>query len=116
MDACPSVGLDGPGLGGEVDGEIEGKLDGLFEGELDGDVLNKEDGASLVWEVGDLDRTSSEGKASSVQFIHFKFNESQIEKFKSGSKQVELGIDHTEYSHTTKLTIETIGSLSADFI
>ena len=64
----------------------------------------------------DLDRTSSEGKASSVQFIHFKFNESQIEKFKSGSKQVELGIDHTEYSHTTKLTIETIGSLSADFI
>ena len=63
----------------------------------------------------DLDRTSSEGKASSVQFIHFKFNESQIEKFKSGSKQVELGIDHDEYSHTTKLTIETIGALSADF-
>ena len=30
----------------------------------------------------DVDRTSSEGKASSVQFIHFKFNDIQINKFK----------------------------------
>ncbi len=63
----------------------------------------------------DVDRTSSEGKASSVQFIHFKFNDAQIEKFKSGSQQVELGIDHIEYSHTTKLTDITLKSLSADF-
>ena len=28
----------------------------------------------------DVDRTSAEGKASSVQFIHFKFNEDQIKK------------------------------------
>ena len=33
----------------------------------------------------DLDRTSDEGKASSVQFVHFKFNDKQVEKFKSGS-------------------------------
>ena len=63
----------------------------------------------------DVDRTSAEGKASSVQFIHFKFNETQIEKFKSGSLQVELGIDHDEYSHTTKLTETTLKSLSIDF-
>ena len=63
----------------------------------------------------DVDRTSAEGKASSVQFIHFKFNETQIEKFKSGSLQVELGIDHDEYSHTTKLTDTTLKSLSIDF-
>ena len=69
-----SVGLDGPGLGGEVDGEIEGKLDGLFEGELDGDVLNKEDGASLVWEVGDLDRTSSGTLASSSLSLEVGFS------------------------------------------
>ena len=31
----------------------------------------------------DVDRTSAEGKASSVQFIHFKFTDNQIEKFKS---------------------------------
>ena len=63
----------------------------------------------------DVDRTSSEGKASSVQFIHFKLNDDQITKFKSGSQNVEIGIDHKEYSHTTKLTNLTIKSLSTDF-
>ena len=64
----------------------------------------------------DVDRTSAEGKASSVQFIHFKFNEDQIKKFKSNSTNIELGINHKEYTHTTKLTENNIKSLSADFI
>jgi len=63
----------------------------------------------------DVDRTSTEGKASSVQFIHFNFNDDQIEKFKSHNSEVELGINHKEYSHTTKLSEENISSLSADF-
>ena len=64
----------------------------------------------------DVDRTSAEGKASSVQFIHFKFNEDQINKFKSGDTSIELGIDHKEYVHTTKLSEDNIKSLSDDFI
>jgi|TARA_B110000259_G_scaffold114773_1_gene130750 hypothetical protein len=64
----------------------------------------------------DVDRTSAEGKASSVQFIHFKFTDDQINKFKSGDANIELGIDHKEYSHTTKLTVDNVKSLSADFI
>ena len=63
----------------------------------------------------DVDRTSAEGKASSVQFIHFNFTDDQIEKFKSNSSDIELGIDHKEYSHSTKLSKENIASLSADF-
>jgi hypothetical protein len=63
----------------------------------------------------DVDRTSAEGKASSVQFIHFKFTDDQIEKFQSNSSEIELGIDHKEYSHSTKLSKENIASLSADF-
>ncbi len=63
----------------------------------------------------DVDRTSAEGKASSVQFIHFKFNDDQIKKFKLGSSQIELGIDHDEYSHSTKLNEKTIVSLMSDF-
>ncbi len=63
----------------------------------------------------DVDRTSTEGKASSVQFIHFNFDDSQINKFKSGSYLIELGIDHEEYSHSTKLTNIVTESLSADF-
>ena len=63
----------------------------------------------------DVDRTSAEGKASSVQFIHFNFTDEQIEKFKSSDVDVELGMDHKEYSHTTKLSKENIASLAADF-
>ena len=63
----------------------------------------------------DVDRTSTEGKASSVQFIHFNFTDDQIEKFKSSSSEIELGIDHKEYSHSTKLSKENISSLSTDF-
>ncbi len=63
----------------------------------------------------DVDRTSAEGKASSVQFIHFKFNDDQITKFKSSSSLIEIGIDHKEYSHSTKLNEQTIKSLSSDF-
>ena len=64
----------------------------------------------------DVDRTSAEGKASSVQFIHFKFNDEQINKIKLGNANIELGINHKEYAHTTKLTEVNVKSLSADFI
>ena len=63
----------------------------------------------------DVDRTSAEGKASSVQFIHFNFTDEQIQKFKSNDVDIELGMDHKEYSHTTKLSKENIASLSSDF-
>ena len=63
----------------------------------------------------DVDRTSADGKASSVQFIHFELTDKQIEKFKSKNIDIELGIDHKDYSHTTKLSLENINSLSADF-
>ena len=64
----------------------------------------------------DVDRTSEEGKASSVQFIHFKMNDEQISKFKSLNSSIEIGINHKDYFHTTKLSQETIKSLSVDFI
>jgi len=64
----------------------------------------------------DVDRTSAEGKASSVQFIHFKLNDDQISKFKSDSATIELGIDHKEYTHTTRLAENSVKSLCADFI
>ena len=63
----------------------------------------------------DVDRTSAEGKASSVQFIHFKFSDEQIKNFKSEGVEIEIGIDHKEYSHTTKLNSANLSSLSADF-
>jgi hypothetical protein len=63
----------------------------------------------------DVDRTSADGKASSVQFIHFKLSNDQIIKFKSNNSIIEIGIDHKEYSHKIKLTEENIKSLLLDF-
>ena len=62
----------------------------------------------------DVDRTSDDGKDSSVQFIHFNFNDDQISKFKA-KKSIEIGIDHIEYSYTTKLSEQNIKALSLDF-
>jgi len=64
----------------------------------------------------DVDRTSSEGKASSVQFVHFILNDDQIKKFKDNNIKIEIGIDHKEYSHTTQLSENNIKALSEDFI
>ena len=100
----------------EIDNPISrsaflGKVGGIEEKvfmKINGDKIN-------AIPEKDVDRTSADGKASSVQFIHFKFNEEQIQKFKSGQTQIEIGINHDEYSHSTKLNDEIIKSLSSDF-
>ena len=63
----------------------------------------------------DIDRTSSEGKASSVQFLHFKFSKEQIENFKNINNEIILGIDHNLYNHMTKISKDTKVVLIQDF-
>ena len=63
----------------------------------------------------DVDRTSAEGKASSVQFIHFEFTDEQINKFKDTSNEIIIGVEHEMYAHTTKLTAENKKALALDF-
>jgi len=85
-------------------------------GGIEEKVFIKIDGESIkASPEKDVDRTSAEGKASSVQFIHFKFNDEQIQKFKLEDAEVEIGINHKEYTHTTKLSLANLSSLSADF-
>jgi len=64
----------------------------------------------------DLDRTSAEGKASSVQFIHFNFSEEQIKNFNDINNEIIIGIDHKLYNHMSKISEETRKVLSKDFI
>ena len=64
----------------------------------------------------DVDRTSEEGKASSVQFLHFHFSNSQINKFKNPNSKIKLSIYHKLYNHVVTLTQETRQSLEKDFI
>lgn len=63
----------------------------------------------------DVDRTTADGKASSVQFIHFAFTDAQAAAFKSGDKPVMLGISHPAYPHSTTLNADQVAALAADF-
>ncbi len=63
----------------------------------------------------DLDRTSDEGKASSVQFIHFNFSEQQIKNFCNTNNEIIIGIDHKSYNHMTKISEEVRKALIEDF-
>ena len=64
----------------------------------------------------DLDRTSSEGKASSVQFIHFNFTKEQIKNFKNLNNEIIIGIEHKLYNHMEKISNEVREALIKDFI
>ena len=63
----------------------------------------------------DVDRTSAEGKASSVHFLHFYFNANQIEKFKDSRTGIKLSIEHDLYNHEVKIATETKNALIKDF-
>ena len=63
----------------------------------------------------DVDRTSSEGKASSVQFVHFNFTDEQIIKFKNLDNEVILGIGHSLYNHMTIIADHIKKALIKDF-
>ena len=62
----------------------------------------------------DVDRTSAEGKASSVQFVHFHLTDDQAAKLKGGAGEVILGIKHRAYSHMTILPPATRAALAGD--
>jgi Protein of unknown function (DUF3501) len=63
----------------------------------------------------DVDRTTADGKASSVQFIHFPFTDAQAAKFKVAGTRIILGFSHPEYGHMTILPEDTRAALAKDF-
>ena len=63
----------------------------------------------------DLDRTSPDGKASSVQFIHFNFSKEQIKKFSDYKNEILIGISHKFYNHESKISKEVRDALIKDF-
>lgn len=57
---------------------------------------------------GDVERTrESDGKASSVQFLHFDLPPEAIEKWKSGQGNIMLVIDHPFYGHAAMIRPDT---------
>jgi hypothetical protein len=63
----------------------------------------------------DQDRTREDGKASSVQFVHFPFTAAQILAFRAPGAQVILGFGHTAYSHMAVMPENVRMELMGDF-
>lgn len=63
----------------------------------------------------DQDRTTAEGKASSVQFVHFPFTAEQIAAFSSPAAEVVIGFTHPAYRHMAILPEEVRAELTGDF-
>lgn len=63
----------------------------------------------------DQDRTTADGKASSVQFVHFHFTPAQITAFRTPGTQVTIGFTHANYGHMAVLPDEVRGELAGDF-
>jgi hypothetical protein len=63
----------------------------------------------------DVDRTTAEGKASSVQFIRFRFAPAEIESFREGGAPVVVGFTHPAYGHSAVVREAVRKALAADF-
>ena len=63
----------------------------------------------------DTDRTSEDGKASSVHFLHFDFTEDLIKEFVKDQSTVFLGFNHKNYKHFSELSLEVKSELKKDF-
>lgn len=100
----------------EIDSPIKradflGKMGG-FEENLDLSINNK---VIKGKPESDVERTTAEGKASSVQFVHFEFDEESINQFKDTNQDIMITINHNNYKHSTFMSKEIKDELSKDF-
>jgi hypothetical protein len=61
------------------------------------------------------DRTTADGKTSSVHWLRFKLTAEQIARFRDGGKKVVLGLSHPNYGHMAVLSAEARAALAKDF-
>ena len=59
------------------------------------------------------DRTTADGKTSSVHWLRFKLNPAQIARFLTD--RVVIGVEHRNYGHMAVLNAETKAALAKDF-
>ena len=69
-------------------------------------VADREDG---------VERTRSDGKTSSIHFLHFPFQANQIAAFREPGARIIAAIDHPEYAHMAVLPEAMRQALAEDF-
>ena len=100
--------IDDPTLRADFLGKVGGIEEKVY-------IIVDEEKIKAVSET-EVDRTSVEGKASSVHFVHFNFSNEQIKKFKDLNTEVKIIIDHTLHNHTAIIPRDGKIALIKDFI
>lgn len=63
----------------------------------------------------DEERTTPEGKTSSIHFLRFRFSPEQIERFRAPGTQVVLAFGHANYAHAAVVPETVRQALAGDF-
>jgi hypothetical protein len=79
-------------------------------------VYVRVEGHDPVYAVADedLDR-STETKTAAVHFLRFELTTDMIKSLRENQTALTVGVDHTEYTHSTQVHAGTINSLIQDF-
>lgn len=100
----------------EIDDPVRRKMVLSKIGGIEETVFLKFAGETITGEPeADLDRTTADGKASSVHFVHFPFTDEQAAKFSQAGTEITFGFSHPEYAHMTVLPEAVRAELSGDF-
>lgn len=65
------------------------------------------------WEK-EVERTTEEGKTSSIHFLHFKFTPDQAARFKAEGTRVVVAIGHPNYAHMAVMPEAVRAELAGD--
>ena len=63
----------------------------------------------------DQERTDADGRASTVHFLRFPFNDHQVASFQETGAEVILGIGHMYYAHMAHFPEPVRVALAGDF-
>jgi hypothetical protein len=62
------------------------------------------------------DRTTADGKTSSVHWLRFVFTPAQVAAFRAGTERVVLGFAHANYGHMAVMPDAVRQALAGDFV
>ena len=63
----------------------------------------------------DVERTTEDGKTSSVHFLRFPFSNAQVAAFRQPGARVVLSVAHPRYDHMAALPEPVRAALAEDF-
>jgi hypothetical protein len=100
----------------EIDNEVKRKEFLCSVGGIENQIFLEVDGEKIFARPEeDTDRTSEDGKASSVHFLHFDFSTNQIEKFLTDASKILIGFENENYKHFSEISKESKKELGKDF-